>query len=56
MEELLGRRYNPSTHCYEAPGRKPIPAEHIKFPMNGIELLWLLITFGDTQETPDEQR
>lgn len=43
--EILGRRYNICTHCYEAKGKVPIPAEHIRFPMNGVELLWLLWKF-----------
>ena len=42
LDVVLGRIYNPNTQCYEAPGRKPIPAEQLKFPMDGANLLRLL--------------
>jgi hypothetical protein len=39
---LLCRRFNPMTYSYEEPGRPSIPAEGIRFPMDGAEFFALL--------------
>lgn len=39
---VLGRTYTPATQCYEAPGRRPIPVEHVPRRMDGSHLLWLM--------------
>lgn len=46
IDVFMGRKFNPCTHCYEAPGKTPIPAEHVSFPMNVGTYVWIQRKYG----------